>query len=130
MARKTKRQLAALKAAEQRRRAKRTAERSRRSKAAKLGLQRRAVRKAARRVREDELDIDELDDFDSVRDLDDYAEALGVDPEDLAEELGLVDNDEFWDSVTEDDYEDIAELLDVDISDVYDMANGYVPGAS
>ena len=94
--------------------------------------------------------------------IDDLAEALGVDPEDLAEELGydyggegldwetvanlsasegvgadvLLENagltaeDINWDDVDEEDYPDIADDLDIDLHDVYNVANGYPIGAS
>lgn len=65
-------------------------------------------------------------------DIEDLAEALGVDPEDLAEELGIDIDDDFWESFDPDEdpevFDELAELLDLDVSDIYDMYYGYAPG--
>lgn len=63
-------------------------------------------------------------------DLEDLADALGVDAEDLAEDLGIDLEDDFWDAFEPgDDFDELAEILDLDVSDIYDMYYGYEPGS-
>lgn len=77
-------------------------------------------------------------------DIEDLAEAMGVDPEDLAEDLGYssLEAAEYeradmsfgdisdWDPQDLAEYApELAELWDVDISDVYDMYYGYEVGS-
>lgn len=64
-------------------------------------------------------------------DIDDLADALGYDADDLAEELGYDTDDpeEFWESLDREDLEDMADYLDIDISELYDMKHGYDPGS-
>lgn len=127
MASKKKRSVAARKGWETRRRKSRQELRNKRSRAAKKGWATRREKARVASIRR------------SVRgtvgrggpayDIDDIADAIGVDAEDLAEDLGLDPEDDFWDEFDEDDYDELADMLDLDVSDIYDMHYGYEPGS-
>jgi hypothetical protein len=67
-------------------------------------------------------------------DIYDIAEAIGEDPEDLAEALGIDLEDDFWEAFDPledpDVFDELADILDLDVSDIYDMYYGYAPGES
>jgi len=70
---------------------------------------------------------------DTSIDIYDLADALGVDAEDLAEDLGIDLEDDFWDAFDPnkdpDVFDDLSDILDIDVSDIYDMYYGYAPGS-
>lgn len=71
-------------------------------------------------------------------DIQEFADDHGItfdEAEDLLEEI---DRDDIWDNIPLDEHDrpdidymtDLAEFFDVDVSDLYDLYYGYVPGSS
>jgi hypothetical protein len=66
-------------------------------------------------------------------DIYDLAEAMGVDAEDIADAIGVrledVEDAEFWKSLDDDELNEVADIIDIDVSWLYDMKFGYEPGS-
>ncbi len=94
-------------------------------------LRRRARRKAEAEAVKPKFKKQSISEVEG--DINDLADALGVDAEDIAEAVGIDLEDDYWEQFdpNEDPYvfDDLAEILDLDVSDIWDMYYGYEPGS-